>query len=673
MAENKVAVEITLEEKAALKALTQLTKEIQKTETSFQDAGDTGDKAMGKIESSSISASSSFKSLVGGVTIANLASEAIVGVANGIKNFVLDSVQAAAEQEQATNQLAQALRAAGSYSREAVDDLSAFAGELSLISKYGDDAILSQIAIAKSFGATNQEAKDLVQAAANLAATFGGSLESRVEQLGKTFSGSAGKLSQLIPALKDLSKEQLVAGDAIDIVNKKFAGAAASELDSYAGRLGQLTKAFGEFQEAVGGIILNTGISSLFTTLTEAVQLVNEKMGDSAIESARAAGGFVETSSSVDQLKRKLNELKVEAIDAEQIVNNPSWFDILLARPVAAADNLARLNKEIAATEEIIKKAQGNAPKTNAPAETPTRTVTQEELDKEIEKQKRLLALRQETNAALQQSTLEQAQWELEQSITQAQLTEQQYADELTRILDFENAKIQVKYQAEIDKASLIDDAQARAEAYAKAGVDRELAIEKAKVDGKKKLNDILAANAKDSQNVQLSDQQSFFSKATSLANEQNKSLAAIGIAAGLAQIARDTPPAVSSSYKFGAAIGGPALGAAFGAIAASAQAAQAARLAGMKFAYGGVVPGTSTSGDSVQAFVNSGEMILNRQQQTELFNLANGSGGGNSSVIAELKELRAAIENLQININVDGRKIAESVRTQVQQGFRLA
>ena len=50
-------------------------------------------------------------------------------------------------------------------------------------------------------------------------------------------------------------------------------------------------------------------------------------------------------------------------------------------------------------------------------------------------------------------------------------------------------------------------------------------------------------------------------------------------------------------------------------------------------FANGGIVPGTSYSGDNVAANVNSSEMILNKSQQAKLFDMANGGGGGNQPV----------------------------------------
>ena len=54
------------------------------------------------------------------------------------------------------------------------------------------------------------------------------------------------------------------------------------------------------------------------------------------------------------------------------------------------------------------------------------------------------------------------------------------------------------------------------------------------------------------------------------------------------------------------------------------------------KYAVGGIVGGNSFSGDKVVAHVNSGEMILNREQQTNLFKMANIGGGFDYSGFAE-------------------------------------
>lgn len=69
------------------------------------------------------------------------------------------------------------------------------------------------------------------------------------------------------------------------------------------------------------------------------------------------------------------------------------------------------------------------------------------------------------------------------------------------------------------------------------------------------------------------------------------------------------------------------------------------------KFAKGGIVPGNSFSGDNITAQVNSGEMILNTNQQARLFDLLNGEGSfssGSNKVEFVIKgqELKGVLNN---------------------------
>lgn len=77
-------------------------------------------------------------------------------------------------------------------------------------------------------------------------------------------------------------------------------------------------------------------------------------------------------------------------------------------------------------------------------------------------------------------------------------------------------------------------------------------------------------------------------------------------------------------------------------------------------FQSGGIVGGNSFSGDNVLARVNSGEMILNRQQQSTLFNLAN-NGGGNGQII-----------EVHTTVQLDGEAVGRSVSRQVANGLQL-
>ena len=52
------------------------------------------------------------------------------------------------------------------------------------------------------------------------------------------------------------------------------------------------------------------------------------------------------------------------------------------------------------------------------------------------------------------------------------------------------------------------------------------------------------------------------------------------------------------------------------------------------KFANGGIVPGTSYSGDKVMSYLNSGEMVLNAGQQARLFAMLNGASGASGGAV---------------------------------------
>lgn len=73
----------------------------------------------------------------------------------------------------------------------------------------------------------------------------------------------------------------------------------------------------------------------------------------------------------------------------------------------------------------------------------------------------------------------------------------------------------------------------------------------------------------------------------------------------------------------------GPALAVAAAATIVSAILSAMSRFQVQRFANGGIVGGSSFTGDRVSAQVNSGEMILNKTQQANLFKLANGGGTG--------------------------------------------
>jgi hypothetical protein len=175
-------------------------------------------------------------------------------LATGMGHIVEEAIQA----EAVTVKLGQALRASGDFSVQNVEAFKAMADQLAEVSRFDDDLILSQVSLAKSFNTTNREADKLIRAAVQLASATGEDLSTAVRALGQTLDGTAGRIGEMIPSLKLLTDEQLRNGAAIDYVAKRYAGFSESELDSFQGRLIQVTKSFTDLQKAIGEPIVNS-------------------------------------------------------------------------------------------------------------------------------------------------------------------------------------------------------------------------------------------------------------------------------------------------------------------------------------------------------------------------------------------------------------------------------
>lgn len=162
------------------------------------------------------------------------------------------SVRLADTQVQAEAKLLTALQG-----REDVQQrLIAQAGELQARSTLGDEVIIAQQAYLAALGLIEQQIGDTMSAAVQLSAALGISLESAVKNLAKTFGGMTGELGESIPALKNLTKEQLMAGEAISFVNENYKGFAETAAATGMGPLVQLKNALGDLGEQIGVILL---------------------------------------------------------------------------------------------------------------------------------------------------------------------------------------------------------------------------------------------------------------------------------------------------------------------------------------------------------------------------------------------------------------------------------
>jgi methyl-accepting chemotaxis protein len=253
-----------------------------------------------------------FKRLTSGIKKFSLAqAAAVTGVVLAIKKMVSSvgtAVDAANAQEDSVKRLEVAtskLGAAGDATAKSVQD---YATQLQKVSTIGDEAAISTAAFLLQMGVAPGQINEAVQASADLAASLGIDLQSAARNVGKTVGGFAGELGEVIPELKDLSKEALQSGEAITLLGNKFKGAAAKEAETFSGKIQQLKNAFGDMQEEIGfGITKNQemidsidkmkgnieGLTPEVAELSENLVTLAVSAANATVELGRVIGDFI--------------------------------------------------------------------------------------------------------------------------------------------------------------------------------------------------------------------------------------------------------------------------------------------------------------------------------------------------------------------------------------------
>jgi uncharacterized protein YoaH (UPF0181 family) len=235
MANDKIRLEIDVDAKDAQAAIElfgkNATKVVSKTEKEFEGFG------------------SSLKGSLGVVTAG------FAAVTAGVFAFSR-AIRDASDAEREIKALSFAIAGTGEFSKDAIDGLKEFADSLSELTTIDGGVIVSQLAVAKSFGITNEQAKNLVTAATNLAAVTGQDLESAVRQLGGTFDGTLGKIANLGPEFRNLTQEQIENGAAIDLLIQKYPDAAKALGDSFEGNLNRIRNQIKEVFTVIGEEII---------------------------------------------------------------------------------------------------------------------------------------------------------------------------------------------------------------------------------------------------------------------------------------------------------------------------------------------------------------------------------------------------------------------------------
>lgn len=797
MADNEIQIDLELTTKTFEAALasaakaaeafaTSLNKQLAGSQDALNDVGKAGADAGNKIKKAGNEATAAWETFKG-VLGAEAAIAALIFIKDAatvlFQTFIVDGVKAASEAESALQRLKSSLLVSGDAANGTLENFQAFAQQLKKTTTVDDDAVISQLALAKQYGLTNEQAKEVVKVAVDMAAK-GYDLGTSTKQLSESFSGYAGRLVKTNPLLRDFTVEMNQAGATVKLLGAQFAGAGTDKVLTFAGSVEQANKEFNDLQKEIGAIIIKNPavisaiqqVGAVFLQLTAYVEANKETLIDfttnGVTKLVAAITAVVTTGQDFIQFLRE-NATELEAIGVGLAVATSAYLAyslavnasaiaaglatvaqaalnlVLTANPVGlvivavgllaaglyylvvnidlvqaaflgmAAGMLTDVLPAIQATLETIGKVAAVFDEDLAASINGAVDSVQETIDTLNALQEQALSDAKDKDVAAkqkEQADIDAANAAKIASKTQTDATlagqdQTSNADKLATLSATLAAQAAAEKAAE-EQRKLDEKAAADARKAAEAKFRQELEAERRaartthlkdeadylkeldaredqslrdRFQSEKSFSESLRDEQRDRVSFELAtDQQRVagvkgtLGDIAALQSSSNQELFAVGKAAAIAQATISSYQAVVNAlaqvpYPFNIAAAA-AVGIAGALQISKIASTQPPPKSAGSFATGGIVPGSSFSGDKLQANVNSGEGIFTVAQQKRLFNIANGTDAANGSgdLGQKVDALASAIMSQPVYVTLDGEVVAMAVRSQVRGGFDL-
>lgn len=737
MAETSIKISLELADAAAQKALSNFISGGDKAEKSAKKLGNTGQTAFDEIAVHIGKATGAYEIFAGNIA-ANIAIKAFDLLTEGAKalfdTFVVEGVHAAQEAQDAINSLNTALAQSGRYSKETSDDFLEFAKQLQSTTTFQDDVIIKNAAMIQSLTQLDQNGlKKATVASADLASALGKDLTSASELVAKAANGNVTALSKLGITIQKGQTNAETFANALAEIEGRFGGAAASKVNTYSGAILQSANAFNSLIVEIGNLIVkNPAVISSITELTSIMEEITGTLEgqNSAFTELVGVGlsDFLKASAFVITATDNIVRVFQTLYGLVQVMSLP--FGLLTVPIRALSVGLGQ------ATEEFIKfgaAANENLNSLGKSGDGALAGLATDFLRMGNAADKGLLLLKDGANGVvepLNNAKGKVAELTAEQQRAQAAL--KSYADDLVKKAQSgqqdaaqEIALLKAKADTEVEveqgllDQNLISNVQFL---QSKAQIEGVYNVQKAQIDAQQQVDDqarldqALAQHLITTEEYYLAQQQlkqnftnsqalldqtasknelknkrelilaeetlerskyqavaDTFGALSSLMSSSNRELFEIGKASAIASATINTYLAITKTmasvpYPFNIPL------AIAQGVAGFVQVANIASTS-PSFADGGIVPGNSFTGDNVSANVNSGEMILNRSQQKNLFDVANGASTGgidyDKMTMSFMKALNAAGQT--VSVQIDGKEIMNTVRRQLNSGRTFA
>lgn len=720
MAET-IKISIELADKAASKALSDFADKSLNADKNINKLGKSGKSSFNDIAVSIGKTSGIFDIFAG-----NLAANLVTGAFSAMKNaagalfqtFIVDGIKAASEQEDALNSLNQALAMSGKFSEATSQRFQDFASKLQSTTTVGDEVILKNAALIQSLGNLDEQGlQRATEAAVNLSAALGIDLNAASQLVGKAAAGNVASFSRYGLQIQKGATDTETFNNTLKALEERFGGAAASKVNTYSGAIAQATNTFGDLQEITGEFITKNPaligaineISKIFGELGTEINGnkdgMNSLITETFVSLIDGAGSVAEAFDAMVRIfegaylvvAKTLNDMAFAGNVINGIFTDTS---AAMAKQSARSKELAQRFEELgskdttlsrvrdaftgiaAAAQKAADEAAANGSKIDSAYKNNTAVITetteaQKKLNDENTKYAEGLSKQQTDGKAAYDRRLQDLQLYKEYELA---LEEEGDAVKFDQKIERErlfnerrDLLVEEQYVAEQEQLKLTrEQGLIDKETYLQAQLTLEQnysqTVLKNRTDQAKKekaITDAQAKYEKQERERKIAEVAGLFGALGTLAATGGRKTFEIAKAFNLAEAITSGILAVqkaASALPFPANIPGIAT---MGALSA-ANVIRISQTRAPAFEQGGIVPGASFTGDRVMARVNSGEMILNKNQQGKLFDMANGFGG------SDMREVLGVLRDIRDNgtsIQIDGREIINVTRNQLAAG----
>lgn len=700
--ENQVSVDVTLDDKAYNKTLDSLNKKTEAFGKSAIQSFNKMDVAF-SVFAGNLAASAVEKTI--GV---------ISSVASNLTDILIEGASAAAEDEKAFSQFNNALALSGKYSKEASKGFEEFASEMERTRNIADGTVANVGRVVSSMTQLDAVAiQRVIKSSADLSAAFGRDFEGSAEVVAKAVNGQVGALNKLGFQFEDTGSKSKNLENILSEIESRFGGSSLKSVENFQGGVDKTNISIDNLKESFGQTVINAaGLGNIFSFVAGKVNETNDAFNRNNL----AITAFI--SGTTEGLLR-LTGIVLNVFDAfgaffNLIINTGTMaftgFNLIISEFVAGSIGLLLKIPMIAETsvgqglksaydsidsysrgliksiekdqkdisdslnnvgfagklglelDDLADKIKNNAFVYLEDANNYKNSEASKSASLSSELEKRL-QMQIDNDLAMQNLIATREEIELQRRLAQKEIANQDRTEELNQLFFLEQEKIRITFEAQEQKANMIKDQSEKNLMLQKIAYDKETALLKSKSKFEESEMKRMASVKKMQDQQTLDSTQFIIGQALQFTKEGSLAQQALAIT----QATISTFLAATKALEAGP-IAGPILSSMIYGLGM----ANVAKIAGAKFENGGIVGGNSLTGDRIPVRVNSQEMILNRQQQTELFRIANGQSSG-SNVVDAIYALGDRIENMNIVVQANSREIARLVREESRGGFSFA